>query len=62
MDLFDSIFKFFTDSNKKFMILKAETKQLVKKYNKENGTKLKVPTTLEQIKLVRKEMGLDIKL
>ena len=51
-----------TDSNKKFMILKAETKQLVKKYNKENGTKLKVPTTLEQIKLVRKEMGLDIKL
>ena len=44
------------------MILKAETKQLVKKYNKENGTKLKVPTTLEQIKLVRKEMGLDIKL
>ena len=51
-----------TDSNKKFMILKAETKQLVKKYNKENGTKLKVPTTLEQIKLVREEMGLDIKL
>lgn len=51
-----------TESNKKFMILKAETKQLVKKYNKENGTKLKVPTTLEQIKLVRKEMGLDIKL
>ena len=51
-----------TDSNKKFMVLKAETKQLVKKYNKENGTKLKVPTTLEQIKLVREEMGLDIKL
>lgn len=51
-----------TESNKKFMILKAETKQLVKKYNKENGTKLKVPTTLEQIKLVREEMGLDIKL
>lgn len=51
-----------TESNKKFMVLKAETKQLVKKYNKENGTKLKVPTTLEQIKLVREEMGLDIKL